>query len=105
MISHILKKDEQVVCNIYESEGAYSKPFLYITDNASNTDYFKGVSAEFESKLTKIGLETPMCEFTKNSRIYRLPDIGWWNCKEKRWYTEEEYVPILNQIFEEITSN
>lgn len=103
MLHYLINRGNKIICFIYTSIGRYSKPFLYITDNGTGNEYFKTIANKFEYKLHEIGLQSLMCEFTSSSRIYRLPDDGWWNEKEERWYENEEWNETLKNIFDEIT--
>lgn len=95
-------QDHKIICWAHNCHGEYGKPFLIISDNNSKTPYFKRVSSEFEKKLKEIGLDIPMVEWFPTSRSYRLPENGWWNNKERKWYEKEEWMSILNKIFSEI---
>lgn len=95
-------QDHKIVCWVYNCRGEYGKPFLIITDNSTKTPYFNRVSFEFEKKLKEIGLDIPMIEMFPTSRSYRLPENGWWNNKEHKWYEKEEWMAILNKILSEI---
>lgn len=102
-ISLALKKEGEIVCNIYTGFGEYGKPFLYITNNSSGTDYFKPIAGAFEHKMRSIGLDVPMCYFAPTSRSYRLSEMdSIWNSKEQRWYDGEELHKSLDKMFQEI---
>lgn len=99
------KEENQTLCLVYSYCGEYGKPFLFITDNSTKTPYFKSISFEFERKLRDIGFNVPMVEWLPTCRIYRLPEKGWWNNKEHKWYEKEEWITILNGIFSEINED
>lgn len=99
------KEEDQTLCLVYNCCGEYGKPFLFISDNCSGTPYFKSISFEFERKLIDIGFNVPMVELLPTCRLYYLPDKGWWNNNEHRWYEKEEWMTVLNGIFSEINED
>lgn len=103
-MQHHYHKDSKIICSVYTTSGEYCKPFLYITDNCSKSDLFKKISYLFERKLYETGLQSLNCEWTNTSRLYRLPDDSWWNNKESKWYEKDQWIDILNKIFNEIDS-
>ena len=104
MEEHRYYKDNKIICFVYTDLGEYGKPFLYITDNSSKSDLFKTVSELFEEKVYEIGLRSLWCERLPTARLYRLPDYSWWNDKEDKWCEKDQWMVILNNIFNEIDS-
>lgn len=99
------RHERPILCWAHTRMGDYGKLFLVISDNSSGTDYFKAISSEFDRKVEETGLRSLMVDWYTTSRIYRLPDNGWWNAKENRWYERGEWIATVNKLLGEINED